>query len=121
MRIPKRFIPGFPKCRFKWLEKKLQRLHRRLFRGYYDVVIPPFSEGNGSIYIWNGGPKMTADEIVSAQPMTAPCDLPWEIVYSDGSKEELRRLWSDFFRDIGQPGEEERLKKIDEFIEGMGG
>ncbi len=123
MRVPKRFIPGFPSCRFKWLENKLRDLHLKLFRGYYDVFIPPsMTNGGKGVYIWNGGPEMTSDEIVSAQPFTGMgVDCPWEFVSSDGTEEtsddlcvQISKKWQAYFLAIGQPGEEERLAEIRE-------
>lgn len=64
------------------------------------------------------------DDMVCAQPMTAPCNLQWEFVSSDDAEETPDQLlsqigdkWRAYFIDIGQPGEPERLAEIEALIE----
>lgn len=122
MRVPKRFIPGFPSCRFERVERLLRDLHLKLFRKYYDVIIPMSDSGDDYIYLWNGGARLSTDDIVSAQPLTGGQGRSWEfqVVGEEEKSDECEDLlsqiedeWKGFFMNIGRPDAEERLARID--------
>lgn len=80
------WVPGFPSCKVKWIEKILRSMHCFFFKKYYGAVLPGIifnTYKSKPTYIWNASSLLTADDIVSSQPMAVKHKIE-EIIYKDG-------------------------------------
>ena len=76
-----RWIPEFPHCKIKWLERILRKIHCFFFKRYYGARIPGFLFGDYKskpIYIWNARPLNLTDLSGPSIGREPENGLPWK-------------------------------------------